>query len=1141
MTLSLLTMILKPFHKSVLTGLLISCITTIAGAYPSSYYASRSRLNNGRWVKIKVSNVGMHQITHAQLREMGFNDPSRVNVYGYGGALLTDNTFSSSLPDDLPAQPVLRTDDKIIFYGESDVRYDISGDAYTAKRLRNYYASAGYYFLSDATAGESAEPEMIPYNNASSSEIDYHNSIQYIEKEVTCPANSGARFFGTNFLNEARQTFSFNAPDPYEPSSYIGAFRYEFAANSSNSLGLSVETGDIITTYVANREAQAIKSSKIYYTTKDGIIKFMMNEQEADSVYTFTCSIPDDKKYSFAAIDYATFAYYRHNNITGYPQLRMVFREVNTSNYFTITGGNENTQVWNVTEPHNVFAYTTRYNETEKTISATFEKKYSQSTNGHAYIIAFNPDSELYPVEYEKEISNQDIHSMSTPDMLIITNATMRKYAEDLAQAHRECQGIDVIVLDQEEIFNEFSSGTPSGMAYRRVAKMFYDRDASRFRHLMLFGGGTFDNRSVIIDNRDNLLTYQCEDIYMMNSPSTSYCADSYFGMLGDDFTISDIHIAPMLIGVGRIPVVDEKDAASVTAKVIDYLKNPPLDASANKALLLADDGDYDGHMLQVEELCDTILGIAPHVTITKAYNSMYPWYHNDALQARNVIIQTLSNGVRYFGYTGHGSATGFAKEFLWKKEYVKSIGYNTPPIAMLSTCDALAFDRSDNGIGETMLYQENGGCIAVVGAARTVYKDFNQYLNLAFAAELYSAAPGDCLGDAYRKAHNRAATAHSDSKLGINTLCYNLAGDPALPLYTPEYKVKTTHINGDIVDNDNDSTLHTIYPLSKNHIQGLITDTEGNTLNSFNGTVTLTVYDAPYEISTYVRETSDTSRIILRDEDILTETTVEVINGTFDAEIITPESLRPEKASHISYYAVSDDRKRQANGTFNQLSINNYDDTKALDDTTAPVISEFYINEPSFCNGDLVNSNIVIYATILPDESGLNKTTATIGVGTKLTLDGEKSYPYIRSTLITDMDGYTTITFPINDLEDGHHTLTLSVSDNAGNRSEQELSFTVINSSAQAVLVIAEEPARTEANLSLEHNFVYEPKGRLVIEDAAGNTVFTKENCSFPYTWNLHDSNGNTVADGNYNCYAILNGNKQYGSTPKTRLIVIK
>ena len=100
--------------------LILACIATLfigftTNAYVATYYTATSKLSTGRWVKIKISQTGMHQITYDQLREMGFSDPSAVSVYGYGGLLLSPDEFSSSLPDDLPAQPVYRTDDKIIF------------------------------------------------------------------------------------------------------------------------------------------------------------------------------------------------------------------------------------------------------------------------------------------------------------------------------------------------------------------------------------------------------------------------------------------------------------------------------------------------------------------------------------------------------------------------------------------------------------------------------------------------------------------------------------------------------------------------------------------------------------------------------------------------------------------------------------------------------------------------------------------------------------------------------------------------------------------------------------------------------------------------------------------------------------------
>ena len=155
--------------------------------------------------------------------------------------------------------------------------------------------------------------------------------------------------------------------------------------------------------------------------------------------------------------------------------------------------------------------------------------------------------------------------------------------------------------------------------------------------------------------------------------------------------------------------------------------------------------------------------------------------------------------------------------------------------------------------------------------------------------------------------------------------------------------------------------------------------------------------------------------------------------------------------------------------------------------------------------------------------------------------LDNSKSFPEIKGTIVTDIDGVSSIKFPIAGLEDGIHTLTLSVADNAGNRTEKSITFYVINNSVTSALEIAETPARTEATISLTHNFKNEPSGRLIIENNDGETIFTKENCTFPYTWNLQDMNREPVADGIYRCYTILNADKQYSSSSKAKIIVIK
>jgi flagellar hook assembly protein FlgD len=81
----------------------------------------------------------------------------------------------------------------------------------------------------------------------------------------------------------------------------------------------------------------------------------------------------------------------------------------------------------------------------------------------------------------------------------------------------------------------------------------------------------------------------------------------------------------------------------------------------------------------------------------------------------------------------------------------------------------------------------------------------------------------------------------------------------------------------------------------------------------------------------------------------------------------------------------------------------------------------------------------------------------------------------------------------------------------------------------------------RTETTINLVHNFNSQPTGRLIIIDQNGNQVLAVNDCVMPYTWNLKDSNGQLVPDGEYYCYAILNAENQYSSTPKVKITVIK
>ena len=66
----------------------------------SDRYTRISKLNSGYWVKIRISESGIYQISYADLRAWGFVDPAKVKLYGYGGAMLPED-FQKPYIDDL--------------------------------------------------------------------------------------------------------------------------------------------------------------------------------------------------------------------------------------------------------------------------------------------------------------------------------------------------------------------------------------------------------------------------------------------------------------------------------------------------------------------------------------------------------------------------------------------------------------------------------------------------------------------------------------------------------------------------------------------------------------------------------------------------------------------------------------------------------------------------------------------------------------------------------------------------------------------------------------------------------------------------------------------------------------------------------
>ena len=72
-----------------------------APADKAKRYAAHSKLQSGRWVKISITNDGMYRLTRSALKNMGFSNPAKVHLYGYGGHLQDEVLFTGEEYDDM--------------------------------------------------------------------------------------------------------------------------------------------------------------------------------------------------------------------------------------------------------------------------------------------------------------------------------------------------------------------------------------------------------------------------------------------------------------------------------------------------------------------------------------------------------------------------------------------------------------------------------------------------------------------------------------------------------------------------------------------------------------------------------------------------------------------------------------------------------------------------------------------------------------------------------------------------------------------------------------------------------------------------------------------------------------------------------
>lgn len=1062
---------------------------------------------------------------------MGFSSPLNVRVHGYG-ALRQPEVLDDSYIDDLPLTPAIITESGIYFYAVGPVGYTGVLNNRLVPTV-NPFTTHGYYYLTESSEDVNIPTTGQPQVNGTVS--TRYNAVVHHKSELFNPGQTGHELMGEDFLTQPTRSLNFSLPGAIAGSQ--AWMECTFYTKNPQSSRLVISVNDKALTYTSSDD---IRPENEHYTHALKTTTRKNFDVDSDKARV-TINHSRTGNGSLARLGHVAINYERELQLTdGQLDFHLY------SGAYQLSGCSDATIVWDVTDPMDIKRVDSPVNDGKISITVP--------SNTMSHFVAWNPGAKLPVPTSAGPVTNQDIHSQPVPDMVIFTHADWSAQARRVAQLHEESDdSLRVLIVEPQQLYNEFSSGAPDAQAIRKLLKMFYDRSTPgakhRLRYLLIMGRSTYDNRR--ITSNIAALPYPTLPCWQSDnslSDNTSFTTDDMFTLLLDGAGANPAR-DHQCIAVGRMPVTSLSDARTVVDKLVSYVTTPVNTAWKNKAIIVADDENQAKFMMHSDWLVNSAMESSggSDIMYNKVYIDAYQQQNSTYPQARADMFRLLSEGAALWTFAGHANPTSWTGNGLMTYNDINNLYIKHYPWVIAATCDFLRWDARDISAAEILYRMPQSGIIAALSATRPATIDANgDFLNNLGKHIFRLDDSGRYLpiGEIYRCSKNNSAG--NGTWNNGNKLRYVLMGDPAMRLCTPSRRVAVDSVNHKPIDGDEQIIIQARQLVK---VTGRVLDNDGTQLDDLKGQLYVTLYDAEY--STTSHGYGEGEEYAFDQQGKRLHTSIHPItDGRFEIEIPMPSEIADNfRPAALDLYAVSDDGSRDAMGVERRIYVYGTD-LEAADDDTPPTIDEMYLNHPSAA-GQAVNDTPVLVAHV-SDNRAVNLSSSGIGHQMLITLDDKRTLTDVPLYYTPSSDGTPSgsISYPLPKLTAGVHTVTLRVWDTSENAVERSLEFEV-NPDARPVLYdlwVDANPARTETNFYLSHD---RPNAlaQLTVEvfNLMGQRVWNttvsgigSHDDPYPVHWNLTDNAGRRLTRGIYLYRGSVTDEQGQTSSTTTRRIAI-
>jgi len=1115
----------------------------------SDPFVNQSVLSSGTIYKFAVSERGMYRLTYDFLQdELGIANlnslnPDNFQLFGNGGGYLPEN-IRADRPDDLTENHIqivggddgqFNSGDYILFYAEGPDKWLYHAEDRSFDYQKNIYDTKSYYYLKvDGSNGQrtrsqpsvsNADYQTNAFDDLVRFEEDEVNLLHFWGQELGKAQGSGKQWFGDYFLRTRSYTYS-------QPFSFPGriadepvhlkvsmALRAEqvsrFQVNVNEEANLTSQSARAIPVLSGDRDTERSYAER---ASLEDVAQVTGDNLSITVSYPYPLGQGDGSQ---GWLDYIQVRARRTLQITNEP---IVFRDLNsldaTNTEYQIQAGGGDYQIWDITNP--LQPRQQEFNASGNQLS------FRQPSGQLKTYIAFRPNAASTEVEAIGQVGNQNLHGLNRADMVILYPEEFAGDAQRLADHRNSYSGLEVALVPIQQVYNEFSSGKLDPTAIRDFCHMLYQRDP-QFRYLLLFGDGSFDARDIYGLGSNIIPTYQRDSF----NPLFSFPADDYFGLL-EDPNEQDPLVGRLNLAIGRLPVQTIDQARAAVDKIIHYDNSQQVLADwRNRVTFLADDEDSMLHTRDANAIADNLSSNNANINLEKIYLDAYPQVStpggNRIPEVTRAINQAIFKGTLILTYLGHGGSQGLAQErVLSISDIVNWTNYDNLTLLMTATCSFTGYDDpAFTTAGEEAFLNQRGGAIALMTTVRAVFASQNAALTRGAMSSLYNPVNGQLptLGEAIMIAKNN----YSGSNITINSRKFTLIGDPAQRLAIPSlnYQVVTSKIDTNRITANRTDTLRA---LQRVQISGEVRLSDGTLADNYNGIVYPTILDKEIQTTTLGQDPSSYPFDYDVQKNVIFRGRAQVTQGQFSFEFVVPKDINYNFGrGKISYYLAPDQGQTDGSGSYEDIIIGgNIEGT--ISDEEGPEIDVF-MNTEDFVFGGITDPDPTLLV-VLEDDFGINVVGNSIGHDLEAILDEDTQNSILLNDFFeTDLGDFTKgrVRFPLEDLEEGRHTLRIKAWDVANNSAEGYTEFVVSESSELALRHVLNypNPFTDRTCFQFDHNYANQELRVLVqIFTVSGRLVKTIEQQMFSdgairqddcIEWDGLDDFGNQLARGVY------------------------